>query len=199
MGEYHAIIPALRAAAHAPVVIDGGANIGTFSIAVLNARPDAIVYAFEPSAETFAVLSRNISASRLTHWYGVQAALWQEDGQLLFQNEARSTASHLAHFKKQNAGPREEVKSVSLDSMIKQYRIDHICLLKLDIEGAEEAFLRAAQDKLWMVDHLLMEAHLPRINYPDLLQLIKRNFTVVQELKKGAGKTLVFATRTSSS
>ena len=44
------------------VVVDGGANVGVFSIAVAEAHADAIIYAFEPTPETFRILQDNINA-----------------------------------------------------------------------------------------------------------------------------------------
>lgn len=45
------------------VVIDGGANIGMFSLFVMENCPTASIHAFEPAPKTFAVLSANLAAN----------------------------------------------------------------------------------------------------------------------------------------
>src|SRR5262245_34479683 len=44
------------------VVIDGGANIGMFSLFVLENCPTASIHAFEPAPKTFEILKANLSS-----------------------------------------------------------------------------------------------------------------------------------------
>src|SRR6478736_789618 len=46
------------------VVIDGGANIGLFSLFVLEKCPTATIHAFEPAPKTFALLKANLGPYR---------------------------------------------------------------------------------------------------------------------------------------
>ena len=41
------------------IVIDAGANMGVFSVLVASKYPNAIIYAFEPTPETFSILKKN--------------------------------------------------------------------------------------------------------------------------------------------
>ena len=48
----------------APVVLDIGANVGINTLAWATCRPDARVYAFEPSMSTAAILDKKSPAKR---------------------------------------------------------------------------------------------------------------------------------------
>ncbi|MBL8055684.1 MAG: FkbM family methyltransferase, partial [Anaerolineales bacterium] len=63
-----------------PVVIDAGANIGLFSLVILEARPDAEVHSLEPGAPAFAVLQRTWAGRRCPNWHIHPLALWREAG-----------------------------------------------------------------------------------------------------------------------
>jgi hypothetical protein len=47
------------------VVFDVGANIGEWTNLITKVSPEAVVYSFEPSRETFKILSKNIFSSNV--------------------------------------------------------------------------------------------------------------------------------------
>ena len=56
-----------------PVILDCGANIGLATLFFKWLYPQAVIYAFEPDIDTFALLKRNVEANSLTavHLYNV--------------------------------------------------------------------------------------------------------------------------------
>jgi FkbM family methyltransferase len=114
-------------------IVDLGANVG-LAVLYFKARwPDARVIAVEPHPETFRRLQENTR-----HLQGVQlvnAAITKTSGPVALFVGERSTASSL-----QPTADRldhHDVAGLSLDDLAEQWSIDHVDLLKLDIEGAE--------------------------------------------------------------
>ena len=57
---------ALQTSAAAPVILDCGSNIGLFVLFIKSLHPEARITAFEPSARSFDLLSRNVSKNNVT-------------------------------------------------------------------------------------------------------------------------------------
>ncbi len=80
------------------------------------------------------------------------SAVWIENTSLQFTANG-SVGGHLTH--EFESGPGQTVFAIRLRDLMDQ----HVDLLKLDIEGAENAVLRDCADKLANVDHLFFEYH----------------------------------------
>lgn len=191
--EYGTVAPVLWAYKNSPLIIDGGANVGTFSMVMLNARPDANVYSIEPSRATFAVLARNIAVNGLPNWQGIQAALWKENGRLSFSNARASSASHIATAHELGMPSVEEVLAMTLNRFAQEYSAERIAILKLDIEGAEQAVLESADGFLAHVDNLVVELHPYLIDEQQTMRVIQRYFKYIYHIKRTSEKPLVFA------
>lgn len=74
-----------------PTIVDLGANIGMFSLRVFTVCPSAVVHAVGPSSATYQVLMRNKLANPNLTWHLYHAAVWQNDGQVKFQNSERAS------------------------------------------------------------------------------------------------------------
>lgn len=125
------------------VFVDFGANIGLASRYFLERSPDGVVYAFEPSPENLAKLARNI-AEGPDRFVLSSAAVADYEGRARFQTEETGRYGSLA-----GDGTGQyvdvEVRRVAdiVQSVIERHgRID---LLKVDVEGLEEAILRDLQ------------------------------------------------------
>ncbi|MEY3377413.1 MAG: hypothetical protein RLZZ328_438, partial [Bacteroidota bacterium] len=77
-----------------PVILDCGANIGISTIYFKTIYPNAIVHAFEPDANLFEILSKNIHTNGFKQVELHQAAIWTEHTTLSFDNKG-SEASHI--------------------------------------------------------------------------------------------------------
>lgn len=122
-------------------VIDGGANIGLFSVYVAG-HLGVPVLAIEPAPKNLPILEKNIGSMSLVSMISV--ALAATDGIAKF-NLASSNTGHLDGFDTGNDSEQScEVRTVRLASIIPP-EWDQSCLwLKLDIEGAEYEVLREA-------------------------------------------------------
>jgi FkbM family methyltransferase len=118
-------------------IIDAGANIGTTSVFLLNAYPDATVIALEPDPGNFAVLARNLS------YYGARAiplqqALWHRSEPLVLdRGHFRDGGEWSFQVKSTGSSDRPEVEGLTLDELVNAFNLDTVDILKIDIEGAE--------------------------------------------------------------
>lgn len=178
-----------------PTVIDAGANIGLFSLAMLAARPDAVVHALEPGARTFEVLRRNAGASPTLGWHVYPLALWKTAGPLAFGATVASTSSRIYDLAPD--GRVEVVEAVTLSRFAAEHAPGPITLLKLDIEGAEQAVLEEAEAVLPRVLNLVVEIHPPRVDERRVVALLEGNFPHLHRVPgRRSAKPVMLASRT---
>lgn len=146
-GERRLVASLLR---RGDVVYDIGANVGLYTlIAARRVGAEGVVYAFEPAAETFAILEQNIArnglASRVRLFRsGVSDVLGALD--LLGGGDYRAYASFAAPNERDHSGRRERVRIQSLDELVPELRPP--TFVKIDVEGWESRVLRGAESTL---------------------------------------------------
>src|SRR5271165_1383796 len=130
------------------IVIDGGANIGMFARAALDAGA-ARVICFEPSPAIRKALTRNLAdvSDRVTLR---DQALWNEEGKALFAIPLGDAGSDQIV---QGEGVRGtetgiEVPLTSIDNVVRELGLTRVDFIKLDIEGAESKALSGASKTL---------------------------------------------------
>jgi len=127
------------------VVVDGGANCGIYT--VLAARlvgSSGRVLSFEPGAEAFSVLKKNIKLNHLVNVRAHCAALTDRDGRArLYHHERGPNSFSIAHSENM-AIESEHVVTRTLDEVFREENAGRLGLIKLDVEGAEELVLRGA-------------------------------------------------------
>ncbi len=123
------------------VLFDAGANVGEWSLAAARLCPSAAVHAFEISPPTFATLASNTAAQPRIACYAVGLA--DAAGEVRLRHYAAApaltTTSAYPH-----PLPFTEIagRVVAGDGEAARLGIDHIDLLKIDVEGMEERVLR---------------------------------------------------------
>lgn len=135
------------------VVVDVGANIGFFTLAVLGNSEGATVHGFEPSPGSFALFKACISRNNLSgRVIANQVALYSEPGRMDFQIHASNYGAYDGFRDTRYPGVGEsrttEVQVTTLDIYSKQVGLDRLDLLKIDVEGAEFFVLRGAREVL---------------------------------------------------
>lgn len=133
-----------------PIVFDVGANRGDWTHGVVSARPAAIVHAFEPQAALASALAARFSNAKVNHM-----ALGDAAGTLhLFdyaEHEGSEHASLLAGVIDgihQGTARAVSVEVQTLDDYCAKHSVDHIDLLKIDVEGFELKVLVGAKRML---------------------------------------------------
>lgn len=150
-----------------PIIVDVGANIGMFSVAMMSVLPEGRIHAFEPLPANFEYLERNARGAEAwggslhCHPKAVVGSGSPRKVVIYFDPARRYTpvASVLEAFTKNN---REslEVEACSLDEIVKSNALPHIDLLKLDCEGAEyEILYDTSPATLLYIHRIVMETH----------------------------------------
>ena len=130
------------------VVLDCGANIGTFTRKALELGA-ATVIAIEPSPRNVECLRRNFAAEIKAGRVVIRAeGVWDSQGVMEMATYEVSALDSLV-MKSREEGPRAgavKVPLTTIDAIVRETGLTSIGLIKMDIEGAEKkALLGAAQ------------------------------------------------------
>ena len=146
------------------VIVDAGANIGLSAIYYAQRFPAAKIYALEPERSNFDLMVMNVAP--FANVIPIEKALWNETteleifdpgpGRAGFQKDGFQTFKSDS-LECHDSNPR--VAAVDLDSLMHDCHIDHIDLLKVDIEGAEREVFKNAGEWLNKVSIITIELH----------------------------------------
>ncbi len=144
--------------------VDVGANWGYHTlVAASRVGPTGRVVSLEPEPRLFATLSTNISDNRLTHVTTLPLAASDTQGTfpLAAYEETSDNWGVSRLVSNQHSQSLTWVTAQSLDSVLNELGIDHIDLLKMDIEGGEEAALKGLTSTLTRgrIARILLELH----------------------------------------
>ena len=135
-------------------IIDIGANVGYASIYFAHFYPNARIIALEPEHSNYQMLLEN--TQNYKNILCIQAAIWPEETELTLQNPQASNWSFRFAEDTTSGLP---IKSQTLSGLMKKFHLKRINLLKIDIEGGEEALFAYDTDWLRFVDCLQIEIH----------------------------------------
>ena len=119
------------------IIIDGGANVGVYSLLVTRTIPECQIYAFEPVKSTFHKLTENVREYSLIH--PIMSGLFKEDCSKeinLFKTDEHSSL-YTTQVLSEKSNHTQIIKLIRGDDFIDGKNIDSIDFLKLDVEGAE--------------------------------------------------------------
>ena len=140
------------------VIIDGGANIGLSTLFFKNKFPDSRIISIEPDLKNFEMLSKNVG-----HFKDVtliNGALWPSKSMLSVSDKYNMGEWGMITEEINGAEPINSVQTVTIDELCEQNNIEHIDILKLDIETAEkELFSRNFSNWLPKTKIVVIELH----------------------------------------
>jgi FkbM family methyltransferase len=127
------------------VVVDGGANSGIYTVAAAKlVGPSGLVLSFEPGAEAFSVLRKNIGLNCLKNVRVFRAALCEKEGKAALYHHEGGPNSFSLGSSGASGIDFEETTTRTLCHALEEEAIERIGLIKLDVEGAEELALLGA-------------------------------------------------------
>jgi FkbM family methyltransferase len=143
---------------HSPsVIVDAGANIGLTSVFFANRFPQARVISIEPEAANYQMLLRNTANYR--NIVAVQAALWREDMPLKMHDPGDGDWGFQTRPLDGSHASAPTVPGMTIASLMRRFDIDHIDVLKIDIEGAEKEVFETSGDWIDKVGTVIVELH----------------------------------------
>ncbi len=159
------------------VVVDIGAHIGIFTIYAARKAREGRVLAFEPDAENYAMLTRNLALNpQLAHVSAFNQAIWSSEGKRnlfradgywsgghsLFENwmDDYSAGEGVEEQVDQTGAATIEVECTTLPRLMEANGLDRIDFLKVDCEGSEyEILLNLPEEELLRIKSMSLEYH----------------------------------------
>jgi len=130
------------------VFIDGGANIGFYSI--LSSKfvgSKGKVISFEPTSTCYNYLLKNIKINKKKNIFPVKKAISNKNSTVLFKVGENSEENSIV----KNSNKKDniiKIKAISIDSYCKNKKIKKVNLIKLDIEGQELQALKGSRNTI---------------------------------------------------
>lgn len=123
-------------------IIDVGGFIGDSAI-IFSKYTAKNVYTFEASPENFEIVKKTLELNKITNVIPVNMALGDKENDLLYVAGCGSCKTTTS-LKCENA---ETINSTTLDNYVQKHNID-VGLIKVDIEGYEQKFLKGAENTI---------------------------------------------------
>jgi len=142
------------------IIVDAGANIGLTSMYFANKFPESKIIAIEPEGSNFQVLKRNVTPYE--NIIPVCGALWHENAKIDLVDPGLGEWGFMTQAGATEEGYGEilhEIQGMTVDTIMKEQGIEHIDILKIDIEGAEREVFEDPSSWIDKVDALIVELH----------------------------------------
>jgi FkbM family methyltransferase len=147
-------------------IVDLGANIGLTSIYLSKRYGAHTIVAVEPDRDNLRLIRRNFAQNGIVGQI-IDAAIGASDGKVRF---AADNDSNLGRVSEQG----REVDMISMKTLMERANLEHIDVLKMDIEGGEGPLLAGPTPWLSQVHGIIAEFHPDRIDYPLCVSQIER-------------------------
>lgn len=138
------------------VIVDVGAGLGTevptFSAI---AGQGGLVLAIEAHPRTSTFLEANVATNHLHNVQVIQVAATDQPGTSWITDDSDA---HIGNSLVTENG-EIQVATDTIDALLRSRSIDHVDLLKMNIEGAEGAALRGARETLANTKHICVGCH----------------------------------------
>lgn len=141
------------------VILDVGANVGSFSLFAARRWPKTTIYAFEPLAENFENLLRNIKRSGYKNIVPFNLAITGDGRQVYVSSQGDMTSLSSIYGNPINQLCYvNSADSITLDRFLEENSIQDVALLKIDAEGSEYEILYSFTG-INRVKYLVAEVH----------------------------------------
>jgi len=157
-----------------PLVIDCGVNIGVTARWWFYLNPQAVVYGIDMMQEANDFTINALADRFKARYVPITAVLSSGTGRLVELNYDDPL------FGGNNAGAasgdseKRQVRSMTLDDCLRNYRIDAIDLLKVDIEDSAALMFQGASQTLPKVKNIILEVHSER-ERSNAIRLLREN------------------------
>lgn len=171
-------------------IVDLGANIGMASVFFALRYPDAVIHAFEPIPENFAVLRRNVEANRFasirTFPYG-----WLDRSERLGLStyQAGDFWSFSVAVKRGETAREAECRRAC--EVWDEMGWGEVDLMKIDIEGSEFRVFEDLRPRIGSIRAIVGELHGDAGDPGQIIRMLESTHRVVAP-QQGAARTFAF-------
>jgi FkbM family methyltransferase len=153
-GEYH---HGISTPPH--VIVDAGANIGLASVFYANKYPEARIIAIEPEESNYEMLKRNTVNYR--NIIAIRGALWKEDKDISVVDPGRGEYGFQTKDTEDSRFARTVgcVRGMTVDGIMRNFALNYIDVLKIDIEGSEKEVFENSRAWINKVGVIAIELH----------------------------------------
>lgn len=181
----------------ASLVLDLGANIGLYTLAIKTNNPECQVFALEPNPRAFELLEKNMTANGIEGVTTLNVGAAEFSGEMLMRVLDEGTAfggKYLGEIKKEYRTwvKPERLKTMTVPalSLVDIFRINDIGdvdILKMDVEGMEHEVLRSSAELFPRIRRIVVEWH-DHASKNELVQMLCENgFSLVYEDEREYG------------
>ena len=138
------------------VIVDVGANIGTYCLEIANKFPECKIYAFDPVLPTYEELQANIALNGFTNIEIYRVGLGDVECELEAEDPNRSGSYGPVTLLSEINKIRGDIQipDTSIDSAVYKVRtldsfnLENVSLIKIDVEGMELEVIKGAVDTI---------------------------------------------------
>jgi FkbM family methyltransferase len=138
------------------VILDIGSGVGEEAVVFSKMiGPSGRLIAVEAHPETFDCLSRTVERSGLGNVVPLHCAVADADGEV----EIGDSAAHLSNSILAGSGGARRVPQRTIDAIARQYGLDGIDYVRMNIEGAERLAIRGMTETVARVRNICISCH----------------------------------------
>jgi len=143
------------------VIIDVGAHAGVFTVKSARSANRGRVVALEPHAGNFRYLQENLRLNGIANVTALKLAAYSEPGRLHLYLNPEHSDCHSITERQANHDRFKKVPIIAttLDELKQKLGLDHIDLIKIDVEGAEIQVLQGATNTLDVCSRVCVAAY----------------------------------------
>jgi FkbM family methyltransferase len=176
------------------LIVDCGSNIGMSVLYFRLLYPSALIEAFEPDPDTFAILKRNVQYNKIESIILHNTALGNKKGTVSFFKSKKSTNSGLVPT--ENTIETITVPMEPLSHLLTQ----KVSILKIDTEGSEVEVINELIEsgKIELIDQIVIEFHpgLTQTSVDDFSDRLRAlNFKVTLTRTADVNQVMVYGVR----
>jgi FkbM family methyltransferase len=173
----------------AKTIVDLGSNIGMSALFFLDRCPQAHIICLEPEPGNFRLLQKNLELQILKGRVTVlPLAIDTNEGTASMEAASLKYNSRLIPVKP----GLEQVRTTTLNTLVKDYRLKKIDILKMDIEGTEARIFAADLNWLDRVENIVIEFHSEEGRLTCLKKLVAKGFSMFPILRGNSTPGFLF-------
>jgi FkbM family methyltransferase len=155
-------------------LLDLGANIGLTTTWMATHNHFTRIVAVEPDHDNAVLLAKNLEQNGIKGEV-IEAAVGPRDGTVHFKKSSWFNLGTCVETSSDSHGPRGEevpVRMVSVPYILNHFGLDSLGVVKVDIEGSEQALFLGPCGWLERASALIVEFHLALVDYPLLTKTV---------------------------